>query len=194
MLLRPRGIATFRGSHRFGPCDNISFSTASWPILACRSLISASLFPAFLTLSEATPVMPSITCRFHVPTCAGYNWRLSAISCTVLSPCRDSSATAAFSLSGKFCLFVIPVSIHPGRIHLGTLFKFTGPLRYEVGADFGHRQTSGGETNDLVFHAGDPGLALLDQLRLEAAIASRWHCYGRLAVLAPQTLLALPLG
>jgi len=40
----------------------------------------------------------------------------------------------------------------------------------QVGLDVAYRQPSGVEPNDLVVHPVDPGLALLHQLRLEAAV------------------------
>jgi len=37
----------FGRAHRFSPCDKKSFSTASFPIFACRSFTSTSLFLGF---------------------------------------------------------------------------------------------------------------------------------------------------
>ena len=121
-------------AHRFSPCDKKSFSTASWPILVWSSLISPSLFSAFLTLSEKTPAMLSIAWRFHVLTCVGRNCRLAAIYWTVLSPRSTSSATAPLNWSEKFRRFVILVSILSCWIHLSTLSNFLGPLQRKVSA------------------------------------------------------------
>ena len=118
-------------AHRFSPCDK-SFSTASLPIFACRSLISPTMFSAFLTLTENTPAMPSIACHFRVLTCVGCSCRLAATSCTVLSPRSALSATAALNLSHKFRRFVILASIHSGWIHLSTLSQFARPLHSAV--------------------------------------------------------------
>ncbi len=120
----------FGRTHHFSPCDKKSFSTASFPILACSSLISASVSSAFLTLSENTPVRPSIACRFHVATCVGWILCLATISCTVLSPRSASSAAVDLNLPEKLRLFVTCASCRHCRIHFSSLSSFAGPLQF----------------------------------------------------------------
>ena len=54
--------------------------------------------------------------------------------------------------------------------------------------DVAHRQPGGIEPDDLVIHAINAGLALLHQLRLEAAVAVTGHSHRQFAVLALQHL------
>ena len=57
------------------------------------------------------------------------------------------------------------------------------------GADITDRETGSVKTDDLVIHAVDPGLALLDQFRLETAVPVAGHQNRHFAVVALQPLV-----
>ena len=60
--------------------------------------------------------------------------------------------------------------------------------------DVADRQAMGARPDDLVVDPIDPGLALLDRGRLEAAVAVTRNQKGHLAILALQTLAGRPVA
>jgi len=57
-----------------------------------------------------------------------------------------------------------------------------------VGADITGRQPCGVEADNLVVHPVDPGLALLNQLRLKTAVTVARHFNGQSTIVALQRL------
>ena len=106
-----------------------SFSTVSWPILACSVFTSASrsAAPREVFLANTSGRL-SLACRFHCTITLGCTSCLAASSASVLSPTSASRATLALNSAEK--LRRVPMANILSRqvwVQLNTLSEFRGP-------------------------------------------------------------------